>query len=65
MRAGGEGGKRLGFLSHWDSWAASPAGGLMATSASQAKAVCCVSIGQRGLSFCQDVRHGGGLEVNQ
>lgn len=37
----------------------------MATSAGQLKAVCCVSIGQSGLSFCQEVRRGGGLGVNQ
>lgn len=37
----------------------------MATFAGQAEAVCCISIGQSGLSFCQEVRCGGGVGVNQ
>ncbi len=45
-------------------WGWSPAGGLMVTSADLALAVRGVSIGQSGLSFCQEVRlRGEGGEV--
>lgn len=47
--------KRLNHLTWVTQWAWSPTGGLMATSAGWAVAVCWVLIGQSGLSSCQEV----------
>lgn len=51
---------RVSHLTGATQWAKSPVGALMATSTGWALAVSGVSIGQSGLSFCQEVRLKGG-----